>query len=414
MSQNTVETGRTKAPMPEFRYDTTDGGQNLYDVMFSLFSRFSDDSVRSRTKAFSLANGASVTFAHNIGQPSNEIEVKVFIGGAELSGEQVSAAFVLSNPSNDSIVLENVSGANKSGWLVISACLHNRADCFRFRTRSAPPPVVPEGEVIVFSEADNIYAKNAAGTVMALTDSASIQGPPGVVLPYAGTVLPSGYLWCDGAAHSRATYSRLYAALGITHGQGDGTTTFNVPDYRGRFLRGVDGSASRDPDKASRTAMGTGGNTGNTVGSVQSGETNSHTHAQNSHNHTQDSHNHFQNAHGHTQDSHNHAQDAHNHAQDAHSHTIVTDAAAGIYYGTTIDTYTETVSPRAATTVGSTTATNQATTATNQATTATNQNTTATNNAVTATNQSTTATNQNTGGNETRPVNANVNFIIKY
>ena len=76
-------------------------------------------------------------------------------------------------------------------------------------------------------------------------------------------------LQCDGAAVSRATYSELFSAIGITHGQGDGTTTFNVPDYRGLFLRGLDGGISRDPDRASRTAMNTGGNTGDNVGSVQ-------------------------------------------------------------------------------------------------------------------------------------------------
>jgi microcystin-dependent protein len=93
--------------------------------------------------------------------------------------------------------------------------------------------------------------------------------PPGVVLAFAGTSTPTGYLACDGTAVSRATYSNLFTAIGVTHGQGDGSTTFNTPDYRGRFLRGVDGAIARDPDRAARTAMATGGNTGDNVGSVQ-------------------------------------------------------------------------------------------------------------------------------------------------
>jgi microcystin-dependent protein len=99
--------------------------------------------------------------------------------------------------------------------------------------------------------------------------------PIGMVTPFAGTTEPAGWLMCDGRAVSRATYSSLFAIIGETHGQGDNSTTFNLPDYRGRFIRGTDnmgtaaGAASRDPNSGTRTAMATGGNTGNNVGSVQ-------------------------------------------------------------------------------------------------------------------------------------------------
>lgn len=103
--------------------------------------------------------------------------------------------------------------------------------------------------------------------------------PSGVVFPFAGSVAPSGYLLCDGTAISRAEYPQLFLTIGTSHGIGDGSTTFNLPDYRGRFLRGVDGLAGVDPDKASRTAMSAGGNTGNAVGSVQSDAMQGHNHA---------------------------------------------------------------------------------------------------------------------------------------
>jgi phage-related tail fiber protein len=93
--------------------------------------------------------------------------------------------------------------------------------------------------------------------------------PSGVVFPFAGTAAPYGYIICDGSAVLRTDYPALFAAIGTTHGAGNGTTTFNLPDYRGRFLRGVDGLAGLDPDKAGRTAMNSGGATGNNVGSVQ-------------------------------------------------------------------------------------------------------------------------------------------------
>jgi len=96
------------------------------------------------------------------------------------------------------------------------------------------------------------------------------------VVPYS--TVPTGWLECDGSAISRTTYADLFAKIGVTHGSGDGATTFNIPDYRGRFIRGWAHGSTRDPDKASRTAMATGGATGDNVGSVQSYALEAHTH----------------------------------------------------------------------------------------------------------------------------------------
>lgn len=102
--------------------------------------------------------------------------------------------------------------------------------------------------------------------------------PTATVSPLATTTVPAGWLLCDGSAVSRITYATLFATIGVTHGSGNGSTTFNLPDYRGRFLRGVDGTANRDVDKASRAAMAAGGATGNNVGSVQTDALQGHNH----------------------------------------------------------------------------------------------------------------------------------------
>lgn len=102
--------------------------------------------------------------------------------------------------------------------------------------------------------------------------------PSGIILPFGGSAAPSGYLFCDGAEISRTKYPDLFSAIGTAFGVGDGLTTFNAPDFRGRFLRGVDGGVGRDPDRAARTAMNTGGNTGDNIGSVQTDELKSHNH----------------------------------------------------------------------------------------------------------------------------------------
>lgn len=64
--------------------------------------------------------------------------------------------------------------------------------------------------------------------------------PTGTIFPFAGTTAPSGYLLCYGQAVSRTTYANLYAVTSTTYGVGDGSTTFNLPDLRGRIAAGKD------------------------------------------------------------------------------------------------------------------------------------------------------------------------------
>lgn len=63
--------------------------------------------------------------------------------------------------------------------------------------------------------------------------------PPGVMVSYGGTTPPSGWLLCDGSAVSRATYAGIFSVVGVAYGVGDGSTTFNLPDFRGRTFVGV-------------------------------------------------------------------------------------------------------------------------------------------------------------------------------
>ena len=81
----------------------------------------------------------------------------------------------------------------------------------------------------------------------------------GSISIFAMDTPPKGYLVCNGAAISRSTYSKLFAMIGTFHGTGDGSTTFNLPDLRDRFLSGSSGSR--------------------TVGSFQAQSTQEHKHA---------------------------------------------------------------------------------------------------------------------------------------
>ena len=85
-------------------------------------------------------------------------------------------------------------------------------------------------------------------------------GPTGTVVPFAGSVAPAGYLLAFGQAVSRTNYPGLFAVISTTYGGGDGSTTFNVPDLRGRVAAGKDdmgGSVSGRLDGAvPRTTLG--------------------------------------------------------------------------------------------------------------------------------------------------------------
>ena len=74
--------------------------------------------------------------------------------------------------------------------------------------------------------------------------------PTGSVHMMATTTAPSGYLKCNGAAVSRTTYADLFTIIGTTHGAGDGSSTFNVPDLRGEFVRGWDDSRGVDSGRS--------------------------------------------------------------------------------------------------------------------------------------------------------------------
>ncbi len=126
---------------------------------------------------------------------------------------------------------------------------------------------------IIYGNASGDPAALAVGTGVLTGDGTDVSWvaaggaiPTGAVIYHAANTAPAGFIKANGAAVSRSTYSDLFAAISTTFGVGNGSSTFNVPDLRGEFLRGWDDSRGVD--------------NGRSFGSAQADELKSHDHTQ--------------------------------------------------------------------------------------------------------------------------------------
>jgi microcystin-dependent protein len=187
-----------------------------------------------------------------------------------------------------------------------------------------------------------------------------------MIMPFAGSTAPSGWLFCTGGELSRADEAGLFSAIGTTYGAGDGSTTFNLPDMRDRMPVGA----------GATYPLGATG--GEATHRLSVAEMPSHTHTQNSHNHTQNSHNHAQNSHTHgdtfavgSAGAHAHTFDVNNEGNSGGPPLVGSNRAAGSRSTDSAGAHTHPLNGA----VVAATASNVAATATNVAATAVNQST---------------------------------------
>lgn len=163
---------------------------------------------------------------------------------------------------------------------------------------------------------------NKASNSQLLLALQSLLMPTATVIHVATATAPAGFLKANGAAVSRSTYANLFAKIGTTYGAGDGSTTFNLPDLRGEFIRSLDDGRNVDVGRA--------------IGSAQAGQNASHTHtgttaSNGAHTHTYDiaftdtSRTYTMPDGGSAQD----YGDGTTHSSGAHTHTFTTAASGG-------------------------------------------------------------------------------------
>jgi hypothetical protein len=133
-----------------------------------------------------------------------------------------------------------------------------------------------KGDLIVGTTANNagiltvgtnkqvLVADSTQPTGLKWSGITSISMPPAVVVSFATSTAPPGFLACNGAAISRTVYSELFAGIGTMFGNGNGSTTFNIPDLRGEFVRGWDNGRGIDVNRG--------------FGTLQSDDLKSHSH----------------------------------------------------------------------------------------------------------------------------------------
>ena len=185
--------------------------------------------------------------------------------------------------------LLKIRNSSNNGWLVLGSLTDAaHTNNFGLATKASPDftGTVDSAGDIVMAGTGALKLPNgttaqrptaATGQIRFNTTSTEFEGyngsawgelaagvPVGTILTFGASTPPSGFLECNGSAISRSTYASLFSILSTTHGAGDGSSTFNLPDLRGQFVRGWDNSAGVD---ASRV-----------FGSTQTDQNKNHTH----------------------------------------------------------------------------------------------------------------------------------------
>ena len=241
-------------------------GQVLNDGVISLV----DEAVAGYTTV-SVGATTSVTLTNNQGSGDQSrsaiLELKGSVGGSH------STIYVLiPNNSKSYVVRNSVSYASAGADVILRVAgntgvtiapasntfvITNGTSVYNVAPTNFPSAITIEGAatfestVTVSGAATFLSTVTIKGDVHVSSkvcasafygDGVNISGllPPGVIVPYGVSAAPTGFLLCNGQAVSRTTYSALFAVVSALYGAGDESSTFNVPDLRGRFIAGWD------------------------------------------------------------------------------------------------------------------------------------------------------------------------------
>ena len=238
-------------------------GLRVPDNVYSYFGTGNDLSIRHDQ----AGGNHSYIFNHGAGV------LKIGSDTQFIIGKTSNATYIQANPDGDVKLYHNNNqkiATNSAGATVTGTVSADAADIDDF---------VSVGSNIHLGNAGIITATSFVGSGANLTGIVAI--PTGAIMAWPVESAPTGFILCHGQAISRSTYSALFSLIGSMYGNGDGSSNFNLPDYRGQFLRGRANGSANDPDRSSRTDRGD-GNGGDNVGTKQDYGLLQHSHGNNS------------------------------------------------------------------------------------------------------------------------------------
>jgi len=238
-------------------------GLRVPDNVYSYFGTGNDLSIRHDQ----AGGNHSYIFNHGSGV------LKIGSDTQFIIGKTSNATYIQANPDGDVKLYHNNNekiATNSAGATVTGTVSAAAADIDDF---------VSVGSNIHLGNAGIITATSFIGNGAGLTGVVAV--PTGAIMAWPVESAPSGFILCHGQAISRSTYSDLFSLIGVMYGAGDGSANFNLPDYRGQFLRGRANGSANDPDRSSRTDRGD-GNGGDNVGTKQDYGILQHSHGNNS------------------------------------------------------------------------------------------------------------------------------------
>lgn len=166
-----------------------------------------------------------------------ELENYLLLTGGTMTGDILfkSGTGLRMKDASDLLIAHSSSGNADRTIILAGESYHNGASLYLYGSKHA----TNAGQ---FSIAANngtdgkVFNGRPDGTLT--WGNQSVLNPIGTVIAFAGNSAPSGYLICNGAAVSRTTYANLFTIIGTTYGEGDGSTTFNLPNLTNKFIMG--------------------------------------------------------------------------------------------------------------------------------------------------------------------------------
>ncbi|WP_418955093.1 phage tail protein [Sutterella wadsworthensis] len=231
------------ASSQQFNYILSQGGAAGYTIGQLVADYAQQDATLNATALYAAFKQALAAFV-----PSGIADGSIVT--AKLADDAVTSAKLAAGAVNNAAIASQAVGTSNIQPNAITSALI--ASAAVGSAQIAPSAVaftnLQSGAIATQAQAeagtDNTVLMTPLRVAQAIKDQVSAGNPSGTIIAFAGSTVPEGYLLCNGANVSRTTYANLFAAIGTAWGSGDGSTTFTLPNFSGRFLEGTTSAGS--------------------------------------------------------------------------------------------------------------------------------------------------------------------------